>query len=232
MSGADPAVAPADEPALCRRARGLSGRTIAEVARELGRALPHAPGRAKGYVGTLVEAALGASAGNRSEPDFPALGVELKTVPMSAAGVPRESTFVCSIALDRVADAEWAESAVARKLERVLFIPVESERGVAFEARRFGAPLLWSPAPAQRARLRADWEMLADLVGRGELDRVTAHLGVALQIRPKAAHSRVVRLGPGEDGSVWTLPRGFYLRRTFTASVFATAAGGASGMGR
>ena len=65
------------------------------------------PLRAKGLAGTLIERALGASAGSTAEPDFPALGIELKTIPIDAAGRICESTFVCTIALGRIADGTY-----------------------------------------------------------------------------------------------------------------------------
>jgi DNA mismatch repair protein MutH len=108
---------------------------------------------------------------------------------------------------------------VWKKLARVLFVPVEHD-APRFEDRRLGAPLLWVPSAAERALLEADWELLAGLIGEGELGQITAHLGQALQVRPKAAHARARRLGPASDGGIgWTLPRGFYLRARFTEGV-------------
>jgi DNA mismatch repair protein MutH len=185
-------------------------------------ALPDEPARAKGWIGSLIERALGVVARPGSEPDFPALGVELKTIPLSRAGLPRESTFVCSAALRDIAELEWAQSGVFRKLARVLWVPIEAERGIAFAARRIGAPRLWSPSEAQRAALQADWEQLAGLLGRGDGDFVTAHLGRCLQLRPKAANARVLGWGLDERGALLrTPPRAFYLRAAFTATIFA-----------
>ena len=44
--------------------------------------------------------ALGASAGNKSLPDFESLDIELKTLPVSTEGQVLETTFVCSIDLN------------------------------------------------------------------------------------------------------------------------------------
>lgn len=43
----------------------------------------------------LLELYLGAMAGSKPEQDFPELGIELKTIPVDAAGKPLETTFVC-----------------------------------------------------------------------------------------------------------------------------------------
>jgi DNA mismatch repair protein MutH len=203
------------------RARLLAGRTVGDLAECFGVSVPTQPGRAKGLVGALVERALGASARSAAQPDFPELGVELKTIPLDALGRPRESTFVCTARLRDVADTPWEASPVARKLARVMFVPIEADPALALGARRIGAARLWSPSVAEGRALRADWEELASVIGRGDVEQLTAHLGQHLQIRPKAAHGRVLGRGVDERGApLRTLPRGFYLRASFTATIF------------
>ena len=173
--------------------------------------------RHKGWVGALIERQLGASAGSRSEPDFPQLGVELKTLPVDARGKPKESTFVCTIELNRIAEIEWHESRVSLKLARVLWVPVEAEPGIPIAQRRIGEPLLWTRTAEDERLLRFDWEELAGLIACGQAESVTAHLGRFLQVRPKAANSRVRRRVVDGEGSAYSAnPRGFYLRTQFT----------------
>lgn len=211
---------PATEPELVARARAIAGRRIGDVAGELGIDAPRTLKKHKGFVGDLLEKALGASAGSRDEPDFPKLGIELKSIPVDESGKPRESTFVCTMPLDEIADIEFSESRVARKLARVLFIPVESAPEIMVGARRIGGPILWTPTPEETEALKRDWNELAGLVGAGEVERITAHLGVHLQVRPKAAHSRVRTSAPGgEEGILSINPRGFYLRTSFTHTI-------------
>lgn len=213
---------PASEAELLRRADELSGRTLGEVAARFGRVAPRDLRRSKGWIGQLLEAALGATARSRALPDFEALGVELKTIPVRRDGVPCESTFVCTIDLVGITTTDWESSLVKKKLSRVLWIPVEGERDVLVERRRVGTPLLWSPNNEDMAALRFDWEELASVIGRGDVESLTGHLGRYLQIRPKAADSRSRRRGVDEDGiPIATLPRGFYLRATFTAKLLA-----------
>jgi DNA mismatch repair protein MutH len=81
---------------------------------------------------------------------------------------------------------------------------------------------LWSPGIEEEAALRFDWEELAGLIGRGDVERVTGHLGRVLQVRPKAADSRARRSGIDAEGTPFAaLPRGFYLRARFTARLLA-----------
>jgi DNA mismatch repair protein MutH len=211
---------PESEAELLRRAEHIAGESIQSVADRLGVPVPPDLKRHKGWVGNLVERALGASAGSRPMPDFEALGIELKTLPVDAAGFPCETTFVCTIAPVELCDVEWEASHLRRKLARVLWLPVEGERERPLSSRRFGSPLIWSPSSEEQAALRFDWEELAGLVARFGADAVTGHSGQVLQIRPKARDAAARRLAFDVDGAtVDALPRGFYLRRAFTGAI-------------
>ena len=215
-----PSDAPSTEAELLERARTLAGRTLAVIARGEHLEVPADLRRAKGFVGQLVERALGATAGSRAGPDFQVLGVELKTLPVDVRGRPVESTFVCTIPLARVGDIEWLDSPVRAKLRRVLFVPVEGERERPVAERRVGEPFLWSPSADEEADLKFDWDELSGRIGRGDVESVTGHLGRFLQVRPKAADSHARGLARDGDGVAFAaLPRGFYLRATFTERV-------------
>jgi DNA mismatch repair protein MutH len=209
--------APRSERELLDRAGELAGLSLGDLAARFGVVAPVELLRAKGWTGQLMERALGATASSRAAPDFEALGVELKTLPVGAGGRPSESTFVCTIDLSRIGEVEWETSLVRRKLDRVLWVPVEGERAIAVPARRVGTPFLWSPSAEEERDLRFDWEELAGLIGRGDVESITGHFGRYLQVRPKAASSRARRRGVDREGAAFAaLPRGFYLRATFT----------------
>ena len=211
---------PATEAELVARAQALAGASLAELAASCEVAVPPDLRRAKGFVGGLVERLLGASAGSRALPDFPELEIELKTLPVDRAGAPLESTFVCTIPLTEIGDVEWSASRVRRKLNCVLWMPVQGDRDIPVGERRLGQPLLYRLTEEDEAQLRADWEELAGVIGRGHVESLTGHLGRFLQIRPKAAHSRARRLGFDAEGVPFAaLPRGFYLRASFTRAL-------------
>ena len=212
--------APCSSVELLARAGRLAGHSLGEVAAILGERVPDDFRRAKGWTGRIVERILGAHALSRAEPDFPQLGIELKTIPVDREGRPRESTFVCSVPLTQMATETWPTSLVLKKLERVLFIPIQADPDRPIASRRLGNPLLWSPTADERLILREDWEDFLDLVARGFVESVTAHRGRALQIRPKGKNARARRWGLDDDGSVFrTPPRAFYLRASFTAKI-------------
>ncbi|EOS96000.1 DNA mismatch repair endonuclease MutH [Erwinia tracheiphila] len=217
-----PLPAPENEAQLLERAEKLAGFSLAELALRANLPVPGDLRRDKGWVGTLLECHLGATAGSKPVQDFAGIGVELKTIPVSASGRPLETTFVCVAPLTGNTGVVWQTSHVRHKLARVLWVPVEGERTIPLAERRVGAPLLWSPNHEEEAQLRQDWEELMDMIVLGQVERITARHGEVLQIRPKAANSKALTEGIGENGqSIMTLPRGFYLKKTFTAPLLA-----------
>ncbi|ADN74924.1 DNA mismatch repair protein MutH [Ferrimonas balearica DSM 9799] len=207
---------------LMDRAYAMAGLTLGEIAAQLGVTVPADLKRHKGWGGQLLELWLGASAGSRPEPDFPHLGVELKSLPIDEQGKPLESTYICVCPLTDLRGLRWQDSVVCHKLSRVLWIPVEGSRTIPVAERRVGMPLLWQPDPDQEATLRRDWEELMEQVALGQVEQITAHQGEILQLRPKAANRRVLTEAIGPDGhKIQTLPRGFYLRSRFTAELLA-----------
>ncbi|WP_099319774.1 DNA mismatch repair endonuclease MutH [Erwinia amylovora] len=213
---------PQDEDELLARASALAGYTLGELALRIGLPVPRDLKRDKGWVGMLLERYLGASAGSKPQQDFAEIGVELKTIPVDAAGRPLETTFVCVAPLTGNSGVTWHNSHVRHKLARVLWVPVEGERSIALEQRRVGAAMLWSPNEDEERQLQSDWEELMDLIVLGKVDQLTARHGEVLQIRPKAANSKALTEAIGRNGQpVMTLPRGFYLKKTFTAPLLA-----------
>ncbi len=215
---------PRTESELLARADALAGCTIGQLAAWLGREVAPDQRRAKGFVGALLEAALGADAGSRPGPDFATLGVELKTLPVDRRGRPRETTFVCSLHPDELVRTSWLGSRLRAKIARVLWVPVLALPELPLSDRPVGAPLLWSPSPEEEARLSSDHALFQGLIGSGRIDDVTAHLGEVVQVRPKAAHGQARRLSADEEGGpILSLPRGFYLRTSFTGALIARA---------
>jgi DNA mismatch repair protein MutH len=207
---------------LLDRAQQLAGRTVGDVATLQQWPLPENLLHAKGWIGQLIENFLGAQAGSLPMPDFPELGVELKTIPVDRQGKPRESTYVCVVPLTAEPGLEWETSLVWRKLQTVLWIPILSEPSLALSDRPFGTAILWKPSAEDISILRNDWEEFMTLISMGHVEEITARQGDYLQIRPKAANNKALTAGVNSEGeSMATLPRGFYLRPTFTQKIVA-----------
>ena len=205
---------------LLSQAQSIAGLTFGELADELHIPVPPDLKRDKGWVGMLLESALGATAGSKAEQDFSHLGVELKTLPINAEGYPLETTFVSLAPLVQNSGVKWENSHVRHKLSCVLWMPIEGSRHIPLGERHIGAPILWKPTAEQERQLKQDWEELMDLIVLGKLDQITARIGEVMQLRPKGANSRAVTKGIGKNGEIIeTLPLGFYLRKEFTAQI-------------
>jgi len=213
---------------LQQRAHQIAGLTFQELVAYLNQnnttrkklILPQDLKRNKGWVGQLIEVALGACAGSRAEPDFPHLGIELKTIPINRQGAPLETTFVCVAPLTGLQGVTWEKSHIRQKLNLVLWVPIEGERKIPLAERHIGTAFLWRPSTAQEKILKQDWEEIMDKIALGEIEEITARTGQYLQLRPKAANNKALTPAYGKEGApILTLPRGFYLKKTLTKKI-------------
>lgn len=211
---------PKSEEELLTRARQLAGLTINDLAIKFNQAIPNDTRHAKGWIGQLIETTLGATASSLAEPDFQLIGIELKTLPLTNNGKPKESTYVCTVPLTNLHEQEWTTCWLKRKLQRVLWLPLEADKRIPLAERHIGNAILWSPSEAETRQLQQDWEELMELVCLGKLDQITSHMGRYLQIRPKGANAKSLTTTLDEEGNtIQTLPRGFYLRPEFTQQI-------------
>ncbi|MET1254890.1 DNA mismatch repair endonuclease MutH [Aliikangiella maris] len=211
---------------LMVRAESMSGRSIGEIAQLMQIEVPASLTRKKGWQGQMIEKFLGADSGNLSQPDFSLLDIELKTLPIDYNGKVLESTYVCVLNLYNNLDDEtfgcWQLSAVYRKLQHVLWVPVARTAGQSVTEFRVATPFLWRPSEAEMHLLKMDWENAIELVSLGKIDQLNARDGEVLQVRPKAANSKVLTRTTNRQGQlIETLPRGFYLRPQFTQQILA-----------
>ena len=207
---------------LMSRADEIAGLTLGDLALIYGIDVPENLKREKGWTGQLLEWALGASAGSKPEQDFLQLGVELKTLPVSYSGQPLETTFVCVAPLTGITGDQWQTCHLRTKLSTVLWVPVLAERDIPPGERQIGTPFLWTLQGEQEHALRQDWEELMELIALGKLSEISGKQGQYLQLRPKAANSKALTEAFDSSGlAVKALPRGFYLKKAFTASILA-----------
>jgi len=205
---------------LSSRAAQLAGKTIGELAQISGVKLPENLKTKKGWQGQFLEQCLGADAGNLSKPDFSLIDVELKTLPIDYSGKVQESTYVCVVDINNKLGVQWRESAVYQKLKHVLWVPIAKNSGEPLSCSRIATPFFWRMDESEEALLKSDWENAMELVSLGKVHQLNARMGQILQVRPKAANSRVLTSSVDESGNPsQTLPRGFYLRPQFTQSL-------------
>ncbi|RKZ86158.1 MAG: DNA mismatch repair endonuclease MutH [Gammaproteobacteria bacterium] len=217
LSGVNKIFPPKSQAELLTRCQVLVGKTLGQVAAEQNIFVPENLQRHKGWVGNLLEIALGANAGNKAQPDFVDLAIEMKTLPLNAQGQPKESTYVCTVSMKQSGELCWQDSWVKHKLAHVLWVPVEADVTIPLAERYIGQAWLWKPSLEQDAILQRDWEDLMDRIVLGEQAEITAKEGDYLQIRPKAANGKVLSTGVSESGLHEKInPKGFYLRTSFT----------------
>jgi len=205
---------------LLDRAKSIAGLTIQQLANKMDVSIPESTTHAKGWFGNLLELSLGANAASAPEPDFVNLGIELKSIPIDDNDKPKESTYICVTQLDPVALSSWELSLVKCKLTEVLWIPFEANKNTPVPLRRIGSAVLWRPSTEEEKQLHDDWQELCDMIVLGEIDKISSSMGKYLQIRPKAAHSKSLTKDKNQAGAnKLTLPRGFYLRPSFTQTI-------------
>ena len=205
---------------LLEKCQEIEGLTFSQLASKLKFKIPSNENKRKGWVGQLIEVALGADLHTLPAPDFQKLGIELKTLPLNHLGKPAESTFVTSIPLLSLNKQTWETSTVYTKLKCVLWILIEGDKTITYGARRIGRAILWKPDALQHQILKTDWEELTTKIILGQLEEIDASYGTALQIRPKAANGKVLSQAYDKQGNkIKTLPRGFYLRTSFTQQI-------------
>lgn len=94
---------------------------------------------------------------------------------------------------------------------------MEADNTIPLAERYVGNAWIWQPTVEQEAVLKQDWEELMDRIVLGEQAEITAKEGQYLQIRPKAANSRILAKGISDSGTMELInPKGFYLRTAFT----------------
>lgn len=211
---------PSSEQELLARAQDLAGLTLGEIAQQAGISIPKDLKRNKGWIGLLFEHVLGASAGSRPEPDFPQLGIELKSLPINEQAKPLETTFVSVAPLTGLTGISWQNCYVRKKLAKVLWVPVITPKYLPLGERIVGSPFLWSPNAEEETLLAQDWQELTDMIVLGEVENIHGKHGQVMQLRPKAANSKAKTKAIDKHGKPFmTLPRGFYLKINFTQAL-------------
>ena len=182
---------------LLLRAQALEGFAVGDLASQLGFLVPSDNVRSKGFVGQLVERALGADPKAGELPDFPNLGVELKTIPLRSDGKPSESTFICSIHMESADRDEWETSRLHRRLQRVLFLAIDSSKVAPLAQRRFGRAVVWQPSADEWQLLQHDWEDLMGAIGSGRGATSAREKAKSSSFAPRRPMRPFERLYPG-----------------------------------
>ncbi len=202
---------------LVGRLNFICGKNLTQLASFAKIPMPIDTLHGKGFTGELIEKCLGANAANQSIPDFPELGVELKTIPVDDELSPLESTFLCYAPLLDIRHFTFETSPLYSKITRVLFVLVRASRELDFDERVVLGYFFYSPDEKELGCIRNDFNELYELIKTGNVDKINARIGQVIQMRPKGANGKALTECIGHNGEIIkTRPRGFYMRRAFT----------------
>lgn len=180
----------------------LDRHTSGEVASLVGRSqyLESPLPRGRTGVGDLVELYLGKLPDNSPEPDFPDLGVEVKSLPMKrlrrSSWTVKEPTSLSMIDFNKLVKEDWATTPLRRKIDRILWVPYEHNSADKRES-RFRRSFLWSPPSEDIPAYEADYRAVRALVLAGKAHEISERLSLVLSARRKGATGEATRSQPG-----------------------------------
>ena len=202
---------------LIQRAQQLAGLSFLDLAKLTHSPCPPSLHHAKGWLGQILERVLGADAANLACPDFAALQIELKTLPISSIGLIKESTYVTYAPIP-FTEQNWENSTVFHKMKKVLWVPYLAEGDV--PKRTLAMPFLWHMPKSIESILKEDWEELTERLRLHHFESLNGKLGKYLHIRPKAPNSKTwITLLNHSGEPIKVVPKGFYLRSQCTQKI-------------
>ena len=172
-------------------------------------------GKAKGAV--IVRRALGLQDHSRVL-EFERLGLEVKTVRMSPAGMPYEAMSFPAFRYRELVSEEWADSELLSRLNRLLVVPlVGAVKATPFEECVLGRPFFWSPSATQLMGIEREWQMFHDEIASGQaLSLTPASKTRYVHVRPKGRDGTDTDLAPGVGPVV---KKCFWLNKDFVRSI-------------
>ena len=206
---------------LCKKAQSFQGYKLADLANLYNVEKPEHNNTAKGWAGQLIEQLFGIKNNSFAMPDFPELGVELKTIPVNVDYRPYETTYVTTVPLLPNDMTSFEQSILWSKIRHILWIPLVSEtRSEKVQNRVIGRPIIWQPSLQDKKIIEQDYYEIMEYIISGEIDKLTSQIGEYLHVRPKALDSSKKTYSIDQDGNkMITSPKGFYLRKTLTSKI-------------
>ncbi len=178
------------------------------------------PRRGRQEVGHAVEAWFGIPPNPNPGPDFPAAGIELKTIPL-VQGARRlrikERTVISLIDFVALSGEVWKTASVRKKL-RILFVFFEHLANQSKADFPIHSVVIWTPHDEIESQIRRDWEAVHVKVLGGLAHELTEADGRILGPCTKGANSSVLRSQPFSDQLAKS--RAFALKPSFTFGLY------------
>lgn len=158
--------------------RRFKGQPLERIAAETGVPI----GNGKNLAATIIKRSLGFKNVNARIREFDQLGIDVKTLNLSATdGSPYEAVSFPVVELRALPDQDWEGvenedgtvikegSDLADQLHRILFVPTFSTKRKGRQARRIlGSAFFWSPSPAELETIVREWKMFQREVSEGK----------------------------------------------------------------
>lgn len=202
------------EEVVLRRLETYEGRTLAEVAKDLGVPIS----TAKSAAAILVRRAIGVLDDKASIREFKERGIHIKIVPLSPSGRPYEAMSFPKFNHMEVWEEDWEESDLLQQLDRMLIVPlIRAERSTPKELQVWGHAFFWSPSADELKGIEVEWRNYCRLIQTGEANKLPgAKQTRYIHVRPHARDSRDTELAPGVGQVV---KKCFWLNQDFIARV-------------
>ena len=156
-----------------------------------------------------------------SAPDFPKVGLELKTTPLKRGPhgmlVAKERLVITMIDYMTVVDESFEASHLMEKASSILLISYLWEKGVDPLDFKICLSELWGLPEEDMPQFRADWETVVNKIRSGHAEDISSSDTLYLEACTKAANSSVRRPQPFSD--VPAKPRAWALKASYMTAI-------------
>lgn len=205
---------------LLKNAIKISGYSLKELIKKSNFFISNNLKKDKGWIGKFLEKFLGSTSNNKREKDFPTIGIELKTVPINRQGKTLQDSFICMVHPIKGNNVTWEKSYIKYKLQKILWIPVQSDNNIPIMKRKICCPFLWSPNILENKILKNDWEEIMEKIFLGKIKNITLQKTMILKILSKGVNKISKTCAINEYGKkIKITPLAFYFKKKFTTEL-------------
>jgi DNA mismatch repair protein MutH len=202
------------EARLLQRFRRFEGRTVDDIAAELG----VAKSSAKSYTAMVARRIFGAKGLRSRILEFDEAGLTPRITRVDETFMPYEATSFPAFRYRELLGESWEDSDLLSRVEYMLFVPVHGETKETPQGDcRFRTPVFWRPTVDDLDLLRREWELYRIEIEQGRARSLTpASQTMAIHVRPHGRDSTDTDEAPlvGE-----VVKKSFWLNRPFVQRI-------------
>jgi DNA mismatch repair protein MutH len=197
------------EQRLVQRLLRFEGRTVGDVAHELG--VPQS--NAKSYAARVLRRAFGAKDFRSPIREFEEMGLTPRMSRVDANLLPYEALSFPAFRYMELLEETWEDSDLLSRIEYMLIVPVHGATKETPQAEcSFGHPVFWRPSAVELETIRREWDLYRLEIRTGNAKKLTpASETTAIHVRPHARNAKDVDIAP-RVGRV--VKKSFWLNRS------------------